>query len=371
MVYTVPPPDALQAAVMDFLRQGDAYIKPYRAAFKRDGIAGSAHLPKPVFIGAMDYDPLSGQLDRLAPLPEGSFKTLMGADRDAAIQMMAGWLKRYPADPPGPEPAPAAQGFCPSSGAQLFRRGRLEGRARPLVLLHDAGGSSQLFADSLRGAEGPVIAIDLPGHGESANAAPEGVRSVPDFADAISDALARLGLDDAAIAGFHLGGQIALELARRDVRIRPALIGAPVYRDEERTEFPMDYAPSIAPRADGGHMLTAWHFLRMRMLFFPWFRTTPAEAIPGEPHLDPAALTRQAVDMFKAGDRYRLAYGAQFGFDTSAALLQCPAAQLLAAPWDPLMHEPRWSVLKPDSRPVTMLSAAPAAWLPALQALRD
>lgn len=370
MVYTVPPPEALQASVMDFLRQGDAYIKPYRAAFKRDGIAGSANLPKPVFIGAMSFDPLCGQLDRLAPLPAGSVKTAMGTDRAAAIAMMADWLARHPADPPPPLPRPVLQGFVTTKdGAQLLWRGTDAGAGRPLVLLHDAGGSSALYAEAVAAiANRPIIALDLPGHGESGDTWPDGLSTVEDFAKAVAAALEAMSLKDAAIAGFHLGGQIALELARTRPGLctHAGLIGAPVYNGEELSEFAVLYAPSIAPRWDGAHLLTAWHFLRLRSLFFPWFRSDGDHMIPGEPHVAPLALQRQLVDLLKCGDRYRAAYRAQFTFDTRGALLQNVRAQLFAAPWDPLMLGERWRATRPDARTVTKLPANPGDWAAAL-----
>ncbi len=364
MVYAVPDPAALTASAMDFLRAGDAYRAPYAAAFKRRGIEGARGLPKPVLIGAMSSDPLSVQLDRLSPLENGGVIERFGADRAAALRRIADWLARFPADAPPPAPNGTREGFVSARGAQLAWRGRRAGAGRPLVLLHDAGGSARLF-DGIDAGDRPSIAIDLPGHGESGGAESGEVAA---FAAWIADAMDAMGLSGAAVAGFHLGAQIALALkaARPDLVARAALIGAPVYGPGEAARFAERYCPSIAPRFDGGHLLTAWHLCRLRALFFPWFETNPAGMIDGEPHADPRVIHRQAVDLLKCGDRYRDAYAAQFAFDTAAALRAVPDAALLAAPWDPLMRSGRWTRVRPDARAVDPLPASPAAWGEAL-----
>lgn len=58
-----------------------------------------------------------------------------------------------------------------------------------------------------------VIALDLPGFGESAPLA--GVPTVARLADAVAATLEELGVERPGVSGISLGGGVALELARR------------------------------------------------------------------------------------------------------------------------------------------------------------
>lgn len=60
-----------------------------------------------------------------------------------------------------------------------------------------------------------VLALDLPGFGESPSLPPGRRSTVPALADAVEHELAALGLEAPHLAGNSLGGWIALELARR------------------------------------------------------------------------------------------------------------------------------------------------------------
>ena len=89
---------------------------------------------------------------------------------------------------------------------------RYPGVGVPLVLLHGVGSSAAGWAASAemlsdRGV--PVIAIDMPGHGESAKG--PGDYSLGSMASAVRDLLADLGLDRVVLVGHSLGGGVALQ----------------------------------------------------------------------------------------------------------------------------------------------------------------
>ncbi len=87
----------------------------------------------------------------------------------------------------------------------------------PFVFLHGLGGSLSTWQIVLGGlAESHyVVAIDLPGHGKSSKADPEGTAfSIAGLAEAIGQVLTRLRVSRAVVAGHSLGGAVALELAR-------------------------------------------------------------------------------------------------------------------------------------------------------------
>ena len=90
------------------------------------------------------------------------------------------------------------------------------GRGEPLVLLHGQGFSRRCWdpiVDALA-ADREVIAVDLPGHGESPRQ-PKGKGSAPhDLAVAVTELLDELGLQTVHVAGNSSGGWVALELGR-------------------------------------------------------------------------------------------------------------------------------------------------------------
>lgn len=92
-----------------------------------------------------------------------------------------------------------------------------EGAGPALVLVHGNSASSKAFAkqlDGTLGAKHRVIAFDLPGHGESGDAAdPAATYTMPGYARVLRDVAAQLGVEDAVFAGWSLGGHIVLEAA--------------------------------------------------------------------------------------------------------------------------------------------------------------
>lgn len=91
------------------------------------------------------------------------------------------------------------------------------GAGAPLVLLHAIGHDHRDF-DAIvprLAARHRLLAVDWPGHGDSPMpAAPESVRAT-DFADALEDLVAELGLENAAYLGNSVGGFAAARLAAR------------------------------------------------------------------------------------------------------------------------------------------------------------
>jgi pimeloyl-ACP methyl ester carboxylesterase len=91
------------------------------------------------------------------------------------------------------------------------------GRGEPLVLIHGIGSQWQVWRPLIDrlAAERDVIAIDLPGFGDSPPL-PAGVDATPyALTDAVVEFLDELGLEQPLVGGNSLGGLIALELARR------------------------------------------------------------------------------------------------------------------------------------------------------------
>jgi pimeloyl-ACP methyl ester carboxylesterase len=83
-----------------------------------------------------------------------------------------------------------------------------------ILLVHGSGVSARYWINQLRGLRGAlrVLAIDLPGHGESD---PADAASVEAYSEAVARALDALGTGPVIAAGHSLGGAIVIALAAR------------------------------------------------------------------------------------------------------------------------------------------------------------
>jgi pimeloyl-ACP methyl ester carboxylesterase len=127
---------------------------------------------------------------------------------------------------------PAAAGAAPDMTPLAADR---VGAGEPLLLLHGIGSTRDDFSALLpRLAERfDVLALDLPGHGES----PLGTEppTVAALTDAVEAELDARGLQRVHVLGNSLGGRIALELAARHrarsvVALSPSGLGLPAER---------------------------------------------------------------------------------------------------------------------------------------------
>lgn len=86
----------------------------------------------------------------------------------------------------------------------------------PLVMVHGNSSCAAVFGRQWQGTLGEnlrLISLDLPGHGESANASdPERTYTLPGLASAVTEVIETLGLDEAIVLGWSLGGHVAIEM---------------------------------------------------------------------------------------------------------------------------------------------------------------
>ena len=99
----------------------------------------------------------------------------------------------------------------------------------PLMLVHGAGGNLMHWPGELRRLPGcMVVALDLPGHGHSGEAAQPPHGDVPQeigsYAQVLAGFAEALGLPRFVLAGHSMGGAVALELALQHPEMLAGLI---------------------------------------------------------------------------------------------------------------------------------------------------
>lgn len=296
----LPEPAVLQQVALDLLRAGDNYRAPYAAAFRYRPIEWLAHLSMPVFIGARGDDMLLPHLARLGTVPSNIQIEELSADRPRwGAQLWARMLQGavgLPTPRPAPEPAlPAVRlgnSFVDLGVGRLHLRGALAGSARPLVLLHDSPGGARGMDRQALAVLGqrPVIAPDLPAHGDSPVQA--GMDRAVQVARILHDALVQAGIDAADVQGVGVGACVAAALATLHPRrylASPA--AAPVALAQTVADF--------TPRADGGHLLAAWFHARDEYILGPlWTRASQGRHDFGD-DLDLATIHQRALEALR------------------------------------------------------------------------
>ncbi|TGK00339.1 alpha/beta hydrolase [Leptospira langatensis] len=121
-------------------------------------------------------------------------------------------------NPSGVEKKPT--GFFPSKLGKIAYW--IEGKGKPIILLHSAGHDHQDFDSVLPelSAKYKVISIDWPGHGMSPNPEPSSSASAVEYAQIIPDLVKDLAPEGAVLIGNSIGGFASLNLALQ----RPELV---------------------------------------------------------------------------------------------------------------------------------------------------
>ncbi|KRC58550.1 hydrolase [Agromyces sp. Root81] len=164
-------------------------------------------------------------------------------------------------------------------GATL-RFAMLDGHRRPVVLVHGAGMDHSMFdaqAIALHEAGHSVVAFDQRGHGGS-HLEPGTPFTGPAALDDLAALLDHLALDDPALVGHSLGGNVAQALVRRD----PGRAGALIVIDSTWNTGPLTRGERAALR-----------------LAAPALSLIPASRLPGM-LARASAVTPRAIAMTEA-----------------------------------------------------------------------
>ena len=185
------------------------------------------------------------------------------------------------------------------------------GSGDPLVLIHGIGSRWQIWAPVLDAlsAEYDVIALDLPGFGDSPMPPPGTPPGAGSLTTLVQEFLGRVGFDWPHVAGNSLGGLIALDLARRGVArsataLSPAGFATPAETAYAQGSlwFGVRAARLIAPRADRLFARAGVRRLALRQFFEHPERLTPAEAAAELRGLADGQWFDETLPALKAGE---------------------------------------------------------------------
>jgi pimeloyl-ACP methyl ester carboxylesterase len=145
-------------------------------------------------------------------------------------------------------------GYAPINGLQLYYE--IHGQGDPLILLHGGFGLTAMFDPILPqlAANRQVIAVDLQGHGRTADI--DRPLSLEAMGDDVSKLIAHLGLEQADVVGYSMGGGAALQAAiQHPQRVRKLVVASmPFKRD---AWYPEQLAGMDQMNADAAAFLRA------------------------------------------------------------------------------------------------------------------
>lgn len=200
------------------------------------------------------------------------------------------------------------------------------GEGMPILLLHQTPWFSIQYAkvQPLLAAAGfRSIAVDTPGFGFSDLPAEQ--PSIEGYADTLPYVLETLGVDQAAVAGFHTGASIAAAFAHRHSKRVNCLIldGAPLYTEQEREQRLSRPHWDQSPHPDGSHLSKRFEFIRDVITK----NTAELESI-----------NWSVLSFFMAGETEHFGHVAAFNYDMAPAIYDMTIPTLIISHTGDSLH---------------------------------
>jgi len=299
MPFDVPPPAALDEAVLELCRAGDAYDQPYGAAFAEAGPELLGSIRCPVRVVATARDPLRPHLDRLAAAGHGALVGEIAPGLEPVAELLAA-LAGQVSGAPDAAIAIDQPARCRYVGDAVPTRLITRGDGAPVLLLPELGEDAEAVLDPSSLASGErQLAIDLAGHGAAAVPTEPGLAGL---AAALADALRGAGIAGVAVRAGPWGTMLARRVASiaPDLQLAPTNC-APPGADRAAAEREA-FAP---PDFGGGHLLRLWHRARDGLLFDPWWDRRAEAAIPGQAAPPPHAVQARFLASLAAAPTLR------------------------------------------------------------------
>ena len=340
------PINSVQDHVNDMLRAGPDYRIAYWEAMKVEKHSNTAQVEVPTLLSLNAGSMMRPHTEALIAMGLPDNFTIVHSTPQTRYQALLEAAANYTNDPACPPPPPQTNteptvqnAMVNVPGGQLRARLCLEGEGLPLVAIHDPAGSSHLVEPIFNPYLGrrPVIAFDNPGNGESDSVID--TLNSETYAQVLNAALDELGFDAVDVLGRYSGGPVAMEMSfQRPERVKHIVqAGVSFYEGEEQASLIENYTPSVAPRWDGSHLMTAWSIMRDQSLYWPWFNQTKDGIIWQDGAIDVALTDLRTRELLKCGDRYQDAYNAMWRYPMREKLPRLTVPCLLCHPtWEPV-----------------------------------
>ena len=142
-------------------------------------------------------------------------------------------------------------GYAPVNGLEMYYE--VHGTGQPLVVLHGAYMTIGTMGEVVPGlAEARrVIAVELQGHGRTADV--DRPLTYEQMADDVAALIGHLGIEQADVFGYSMGGGVALQVAVRHPEVvRKLVVASASYTSDGMHPELLEMIPTIAPEAFAG-----------------------------------------------------------------------------------------------------------------------
>ena len=152
--------------------------------------------------------------------------------------------------------ARGAGSYAEVNGLEMYYE--IHGTGRPLVLLHGAYMTIEAMGEVVPelARTRQVIAVELQGHGRTADI--DRPLSYEQMADDTAALLRHLGIEQADIFGFSMGGGVALQVAiRHPDLVRKLVVASASYTSDGMQPELLEMVPTITPETFAGSPMEA------------------------------------------------------------------------------------------------------------------
>lgn len=318
MAYPAPSTERLAGDVMDILDAGDGYRAGYRAPFLYDDQTAATRLTVEGRILYRVEDVLATHLPRLLALPANVTAEIVNGGPPALIEKTDAFIANRAADATSLDAnAAVARAASKKRRVVASEHGALStliannggdlSTAAVVVHFSDIGTPPRIPVEVPHGT--PIIAPELPGHGASQPWSADALNP-SDVARSVVALLQSLGVKRFTVSAEGGATSIALVLADNVGHLAHATTNVPRCEGlrllnplwvnaTERDQF-LSQLPDLTPHPTGAHMLAAWNWARMKVLFWPWQPQNIAAARKIDAPA-PVRLHAEVVEILRAG----------------------------------------------------------------------
>ncbi|MEO5829681.1 MAG: alpha/beta fold hydrolase [Rhodanobacter sp.] len=293
--------------VMDVLEVGDAYRAGYGAAFRYTEHAYLTRLKPPAWLLYRNGDPLMAHRSRLPKLPAHVCSGVAAGGiaglherMDTILADTLAWEAAATLLPPALDDAQWQRRIVESSVGDIACWSRT-GSGRLHLHLH-APGTRPLQPDQLEAGDAAVLAVDLPGHGASAEVSV--ALGLDNMLAAVLAAVASMPDELPLVIESHgaAAGYIPALIDQLGGRVERVVLHQPWLLDESEQATLLAQLPKPQLDRAGGHLNDAWQWERERHLLWPWLApSAAARRRVAAPATD--AVNDNVVELLRLGAR--------------------------------------------------------------------